>query len=341
MNQPERFRFVAFGDMPYEWPSKEKAGKNKKGKKQKGDKTTDDRKAMKRLLSRVAQLEPAFAVHVGDFKRGSSQCECKHFEWIRKTFTSFDGALLYTPGDNDWQDCKRKHQLDRDAALEWLREHFFHEDKSLGRKPLALSRQGGRGEFAEFVENTMFDCNGVTIGTIHVVGNETKLREKNSEEHLRRVAANVAWLRELFVHAGVVDAAAVVILTHANMRFYSARKHRAGFEEVLECLDAHVRRFDRPVLMVHGDKHRFLIDRPPLHRPERALALPNAEGPRNFTRIQVMGAEANVHGVLITVRPGHEPAFDARAIVIPQNLTRDESVFGATRKKNNRTHRRA
>ena len=60
--------------------------------------------------------------------------------------------------------------------------------------------------------------------------------------------------------------------------------------------------FSRPVLLVNGDSHRLLIDKP----------LPNPASPKqvlqNFTRLQVPG-EADVVAVRVTVDPAQPALF--------------------------------
>jgi hypothetical protein len=83
----ERLHFMAIGDLPYTLPA--------------------DFAAFERLITRINAIKPAFTVHVGDIKRGSTPCSDGHFARILAMFGRFDGPLIYTPGDNEWTDCHR------------------------------------------------------------------------------------------------------------------------------------------------------------------------------------------------------------------------------------------
>ena len=64
--------------------------------------------AIPALIQDMNESQLAFTVHDGDLKQGSgSPCDnalyARAFDW----FQSFDGAAMFTPGDNDWTDCDR------------------------------------------------------------------------------------------------------------------------------------------------------------------------------------------------------------------------------------------
>ena len=54
------------------------------------------------LIQQVNQEKPAFSVHVGDFKSGSTLCSDEYFNKIHAYFETFSQPLIYTPGDNEW-----------------------------------------------------------------------------------------------------------------------------------------------------------------------------------------------------------------------------------------------
>lgn len=78
----DNLRFVALGDLPY-------------GK----DEISGSRYRL--LISQINRYEPAFSIHVGDFKSGSSLCSDEEFLRQRRHFDLFTGAVIYTPGDNE------------------------------------------------------------------------------------------------------------------------------------------------------------------------------------------------------------------------------------------------
>ncbi|MFZ4383303.1 MAG: hypothetical protein ACOYO0_15205, partial [Sandarakinorhabdus sp.] len=133
--QAQTFQFVALGDLPYGSASQA---------------------PYQALIERINQLSPAFSIHVGDFKSGSTACSDEEFSRQLAHFQRFAGALVYTPGDNEWTDCHRANNgahdpLERLAAL---RQRFFTEGRSLGQRPVAVENQSRQQPVhGRYVEN--------------------------------------------------------------------------------------------------------------------------------------------------------------------------------------------
>ena len=49
--------------------------------------------------------------------------------------------LIYTPGDNEWTDCRPISKYDPNERLDRLRQLFFAAPRSLGQRSRALTRQ--------------------------------------------------------------------------------------------------------------------------------------------------------------------------------------------------------
>ncbi|NJN52373.1 MAG: hypothetical protein HC809_12075 [Gammaproteobacteria bacterium] len=81
----ERFDFVALGDTAYRLP--------------------DDVPRYEALIDKINAAQPAFAIHVGDIW-GANVCTSAEYERIRAQFARFTTPLIYTPGDNEWVDCR-------------------------------------------------------------------------------------------------------------------------------------------------------------------------------------------------------------------------------------------
>jgi hypothetical protein len=69
-------------------------------------------------------------------------------------------------------------------------------------------------------------------------------------------------------------------------------------------------RFGGPILLVHGDQHEYLVDRPLVRR---------TTGQRldNVTRLQVPGSP-HVGWVRVIVRPGAEEPFLFESRIVPR-----------------------
>ena len=285
VNAAEPFRFVALGDMPY-----------------------GDDADFKQLIIQINAAAPAFSIHVGDIKTGSSPCTDSVYVRTKAMFQTFEAPLFYTPGDNEWTDCHRKKagKFAPRKRLAHLRQVFFAEPKSFGKVRMDYQRQSD-----DFPENAIWRHEGVLFATVHVVGSNNGLDQYkgSDEEHHQRDAANRAWIAEAFANAKAQDAAAVVLTFHGAPKFdwYDLREKEAGLQKTLEALAKHSVDFARPVLLVHGDHHRFIVDRP-LHDPYRQKYA------GNVMRLQVFGHHT-VGAVEVHVDVNSQDVFAFRPIL--------------------------
>lgn len=292
------FGFAAFGDMPYCRPGDTGA--------------CDDQVARVIALTQaINAASPAFTIYVGDTKGGAEACtDAIVFDRTLDWMGRIAGPLVYTPGDNEWTDCwqDRAGRYDPVALLRRIRERFFADANSLGRAPMPLIRQADvmPGQ-AIFVENARWSWNGVLFMTAHVPGSDNNRPPETgpqppgaAEEWPVRNAANLAWIEAGFAEAARTGSRAVVVAIQADM-FYRDRCGRgtvAGHLDTRRVLAEQARRFGRPVLLVHGDSHFYLLDRPVAEAP-------------NLQRLMVPG-DQDVRAVVVRVDPAAaEPfAFD-------------------------------
>lgn len=186
-------------------------------------------------------------------------------------------------------------------SLQRIRRLFFASSDSLGRSTLALTRQPTvTPAHAQMVENARWSRDGVLFATVHVVGSMNGLSVADAEsaaEAVRRNQANVAWIQQAFAEARRSDAKAVVLAMQASffergpIRNQSTGRSvlggRAGpFGLLAAALQDGAAEFGKPVLLIHGDDHEFMIDRPFLTRSADG----NTTQGGNFTRLQVYGA---------------------------------------------------
>lgn len=298
---PAAFEFVAIGDVPYHLPA--------------------DWQRLENLIAAINRVQPAFTVHVGDINSGRTQATNEHFEKIAGYFATFDHPLFYTPGDNEWADTWQPARGGFDALerLATLRRMFFPKDQSLGRRPMPLTSQRGDPAHATYVENVRWTLGGVVFATAHVIGsnnNDKPAQAALHAEYLKRDAANTAWIRASFAEATRSGARAFVLCIQAGpFPEDSATKRDApqsGFVNFLRVLTEETLKFDRPVLLVHGDQHRFVIDKV-LRNPANKRII------EKFTRLQVFG-DRDMHAVRITVDPKAPEIFSFRTMMIEKNL---------------------
>lgn len=255
------------------------------------------------LIDRINASQPEFSIHVGDFKSGSTPCSDEEFSRQLDNFQRFAAALIYTPGDNEWTDCHRPSNgaYDPLERLQTLRRRFFTAGRSLGAKPLSLHNQSVlMPAFGAFIENQRWQHAGVTFATVHIVGSNNNRDPRDARamaEHEAREAANAAWIASAFETARRAQSAAVVFAFQADV-FESARPWDdfppdSGFiRSVAQTLLPLAKDWDRPVLVIHGDTHRFRVDRP-FSLAGRPLPM--------ITRLIVPGA-GDVRAVRVSVR---------------------------------------
>ncbi|MCP5180251.1 MAG: hypothetical protein H6994_10240 [Pseudomonadales bacterium] len=320
-----RFDFVAFGDTAYNLPA--------------------DIPVLDGLIGRINATKPAFVVHVGDIW-GANPCTEAEYQRVLKQFSQVRAPLVYTPGDNEWVDCRspellaayraylekratpeqmmllgRVSSLDgeiasvgRDDALARLadiRRLFFSDSRSLGGKPMTLIRQADVSAYRTMVENARWQRAGVHFVTVHVVGSQNNAYLNNPArlaESSERTQADIDWLNTAFAEATAADARAVVVIMHASLfqdgpgdRNFGKRL-RGDADGPYYWIARAVRdlgsAFGKPVLMIHGDFHEFIVDRP--------FAVDDGEAaPRqydNILRLQVHGAP-DIRAVRVSVDP--------------------------------------
>jgi hypothetical protein len=297
--QAERFSFMALGDTPYNIPA--------------------DYAAFARLIARTNTLKPAFTIHVGDIISGQTRCDDELYVKVRDLFATFEGALVYTPGDNEWTDCHRVNSggMDPVERLARVRQLFFADPaKSLGRAPLRLVSQSQSAQFAKFVENARWERAGVVFATLHVVGSNNNLQRDQAavNEYIERNAANLAWIDATFAHARETGARGVVLAFQAHLRFEREppeTDQRSGFNDTLNALKRHAIAWGKPVLLIHGDYHNLVIDQPLIGPGRRRIM--------NVTRLMVHG-ENLVHGTLVHIDTENPDLFSFQPVYIPENI---------------------
>ena len=270
------FTFAVFGDTPY----------------------NDDEEA--RFPDFIAELnreDLVLVIHVGDFKSANSACTDDIFLERRGWFGLSRHPFVYVPGDNDWLDCTRALGDPRNPRerLRKLRALFFGANASLGRSVLKVARQTGPSGPHHYPEHLRWSHHGILFVTLNVPGPANNLRDR--EEHAQRSAAIAEWLAESFRLAQAHSFRGVVVAMQASPWAPSGQPRR-GFERLLGQLAHETRRFGGTVLLVHGDEHRFLVDRP-LRDPQDGNPLDN------FTRVEVFGSPAmNWVRVRVTQKSG-------------------------------------
>ena len=260
----------------------------------------EERQRLPRLVEAMNGAGLAFSVHDGDIGVPPGSCNRASDLDNRALFDRSRHPLIYTPGDNEWTDCWR-YGADPLERLASLRRVFFSDPSSRGGVRMPLIRQS-----AKYPENVRWSRQGVTFAAIHVVGSNNGLPDRtrpgNRQESVARTAAAIAWLRQTFTVARSADGPAVAVFIHGDPLFDRPHGQRWGYDEFLRALEDETVRFGRPVLLVHGDRHQYILDHPFMtyRQPRRHLA--------NLTRVESFGPR-DLAWVRITVNPRRPEVF--------------------------------
>ncbi|MFY7854630.1 MAG: metallophosphoesterase [Rubrivivax sp.] len=275
------------------------------------------------LIDQVnADAQVSVVIHLGDIKSGAERCDDALLRSRLAQIRRFASPVVFTPGDNEWTDCHRDSngRYLPTERLAFLRLSFFPDPhRSLGAQPLALTPQSATPGFETFVENALFVRARVVFSTVHVVGSGngllpwTGVDAEDSDQRPRadrlaevraREAAALAWIDRIFDEAARIDAAGVLLAWQANPEFERSPAHplRAGFNAILARLAERARAFGRPVLLVQGDHHELIVDRP------WARAGSHGESVPRFQRVQGYGSP-HIHWVKVQVDPDAPEVF--------------------------------
>lgn len=262
--------------------------------------------AVRQIIEQMNAEPLAHVVHIGDFKGGSSPCSDEVFAQRLEMFARIRHPFVFVPGDNEWTDCHRSGAGNHDPIerLQLLRKLFHTGERSLGQRVIALERQSAQPAFAQYRENVRWADDRVVFAAFNVPGSNNNLGRtlEMDREYQGRMLANQAWLGETVKRAVASNARALVILFHADPRFdrwTNETNPRDGFVSWRRMLRGAAATFKRPILIVHGDGHRYRVDQP-LRDPATGTTA------ANVTRLEVMGTpETNWVRVTIT---DHTPA---------------------------------
>lgn len=294
----QNFKFIALGDMPYNIP--------------------DDYARYERLIQRINNLNPTFTIFVGDTKSGSTPCSDDYNLIVQNYFNQFKSPLIYSPGDNEWTDCHRLSAgaYDPIERLHNLRRTFFQTQYSLGQKRILLTRQADTDpRFSKFTENSFWVNNQFLFVNLNITGSNNNFERNDSakEEYYERNQANLSWIKDAFQHAVSKNYEGIIIAYQADM-FYTAKQAtdpESGYRDTLHLLSKSAEEFKKPILLIHGDSHRLIVDQP-LKTIDQKQVL------ENVIRLEVMGAN-QVQAVEIEINPGAEQPFSFTPIMLQEN----------------------
>jgi hypothetical protein len=250
-------------------------------------------------------------LHAGDVKSGASRCDDARLSRSRTLFDTFDDPFVLTPGDNEWTDCHHAAagRYVPTERLEAVRRILFPRPGwTLGRRAATVTSQADVPAHAAHRENVRFTRGTVVFATVHVVGSDDGLlpwsglpggdrRSARQDEVARRRAAALDWIDRAFGAAAAGQAAGVLLLVQAEP------VTRPAYADVRARIVQHARGYGRPVLLVHGDEHRYEVQH-------------GYAGVPNLTRLQTYGVTTR-NWLRVTADPRLPAVFTWSARTVP------------------------
>lgn len=287
----------------------------------------------------------AFVFHVGDIHSGSQPCTSAgildpiipasnpgYNQQVYYLFQQFKAPVIYTPGDNEWTDCHKSKQFSSGDPLKELasvRTLFFaRPGHSLGLTDKMVWSQAqhfdpARPADAQFVENVMWEYRHVVFVTANMPGGSNNddpdtapwtapFTDHDAQLHEmeQRTAADISWLERAFDEAGDSQAKAVVVAIQADLWDPEKTNELDKYTTFVQKLADLSVEFGRPVLLLNGDSHVYLADRP-LADPNSATGvIHHTQAVPNLTRVVVQGSTNDpAEWLRLTVAPLRQNPF--------------------------------
>ena len=241
--------------------------------------------ALQHLLNAIGQeRNTSFIVYDGDLKGETEPCRDSLYDTRQQIFDSSRKPVVLLPGGNDWASCglAQAGSYDPVERLDFIRQLFFGDSRSLGQTPMNVIRESDVARFRPFRENVRWQTDGVAfIGLNAPAPNNHYLTAggRNGEFEDRSVA-NAFWLEHAVETARRSEMRAVVVILQGDPDFarYERRDRfawlhfsrgdtsRDGFLELKRSLVKAAELFRGPVIVIHTSDtpipRGFRIDQP-------------------------------------------------------------------------------
>ena len=178
-----------------------------------------------------------FVIHVGDIKGGGAPCDEAVYNKVFGMLSQSVAPVFIVPGDNEWNDCTNPEQ-----AWKYWNKYFMRFDRHWQHQ-FPLFRQ------LEHEENFSFVKGNVLFVGLNIVGGHIVDAAEWKQRHLD----GLEWVRRNLRRSGA-DVSSFVLFIHANPNV----AHSDFFDPFMNV----AKKFKKPILLVHGDGHRWIHDRP-------------------------------------------------------------------------------
>jgi len=257
-------------------------------------------------------------LHVGDIKGGGEPCTNELITRRIEQLQRSQKPLLFVPGDNEWTDCHRASNggYDSQERLSYLRQLAFAQPTSLGRKTFTVRQQTS----PPFPEHLMWYQGRTLFISLNIPGSNNDLDAPSSRKSSKAEIQRLFNEREKAIDAWLTQAekafadktsppSETVIAIQGNPIDGSGGVFNNGYKNFMARLVRYIDQTGRPVLLIHGDTHRFKWDKPTLKKFGGT-----AQTDALFYRLEGWGHPFVNTWVKVTVNPGAELPFQVNNI---------------------------
>lgn len=280
------------------------------------------------LLAHIDQDESTrWIVHLGDIKGGGESCSNALIDRRLKQIQNTQKALVFIPGDNEWTDCHRDSNgnYNSQERLAHLRKEAFDKPETFGKNRFKVRNQSDKG----FPEHQMWTEGSTLFITFNVPGSNNDLSNPSSRKisgaqvkqlFLTRQQAIDEWFlqaEQTFANNKLTE---TVVAIQGNPIDGSGRPWSLdrmlvtanGYEPFMKRLVLFAQHTGKPLLLAHGDTHRFRWDQPDL-----SAWGASKQTNRLIQRVEGWGHPFTNAWVKITIHQGTAQPFRAESITLP------------------------
>lgn len=250
--RPAPFEFAVLGDTPY---------------------GPTEVPVLHSVLAAIGDSRAAFIIHAGNLKSARESCRDDLLTSRLSLLATSGKPLIYVPGANEWADCQHPGDGGYNPVerLDFLRDHAFNDDASLGQNTLELTRQSDMARFRQYRENVRWFYQGIVFVGLNLPGNNNNYRNAGGRngEYEDRVIATRVWLQHALVYAEQRKVIGMVIVAQADPAFepgrggglrglFSERHGADGYRDFRTQLQKVAARFKGPILLIDGGRAQHI-----------------------------------------------------------------------------------
>jgi hypothetical protein len=292
--------------------------------------------AARRLLDAIGSSHdvPRFIIDTGNLKAPAEACDDTLLLGRLALLDSAPVPLFYVPGENEWVACEfgPNGGYDPRERLDFIRDHFYGDDQSLGANRLPLARQSASPRFRQYRENMRWQMGDVVFITLNVPGDNNHFLNQGGRngEFEERSVANIEWLERTTAYARRTHARAIVIAFEGDPEFeagprrdplfgwlrFDRRSARDGYAELKQALLKLTQHFEGPVLLIDGGVSPLAAG----YRIDEPLRDDHGGRVTHFARLEVSGSPHLMQWIRVTVEPERKELFRISVQKVPASV---------------------